>query len=119
MTGIEGLSPEQIQQLVRLSGLGEKQDLLKEQLAQATALRNPRKSYGVWGGVTNGLADVADNVFRGLEARQAREKMDANSAEIDRLRGLAGGALGRRPDVPQAGYQELLPGGASRYTGGY
>lgn len=122
MNSLEGLTPEQIQQLIKLGGLGEKQDLLKEQLAQANALRNPRKGYGFWGGLTNGLADVADKVISGIEARQAREQMGLTQAEIDRIRGLAGGALERpqeqRPER-QTGYPEIMPNGSTRYTGGY
>lgn len=102
MNSIEGLAPEQIQQLVRLGGLGEKNDLLKEQMARAEALKNPRQAYGFWGGLTNGLADATDKVFSGFKAHDAQEMMKANMAEIDRLRGLAGGALGARPQpMPQ------------------
>ncbi len=118
MNSLEGLTPEQIQELMKLGGLAEKDDLLKEQLAQAQALRAPRHGYGFWGGLTNGLADVSDKIFSGIEAHQAKTQLDANMAEQAKARGLAAGLLGQ-PAVPRIGYEELGPDGKKTYSGGY
>ncbi len=113
------MTPEQAQQWMKLAGLAQKDDMLKEQLAQAQALRAPRKGYGFWGGLTNGLADASDSIFSGIEAHNAKSQLEANMAEQDALRGKAPQLL-RTPVTPRVtGYEDIGPDGKKTYMGGY
>lgn len=97
------MTPEQFEAATKLAGLADKNELLKEQMAQAMALRNPRKGYGLWGGLTNGLADAADKVFAGLNAHEAKAEMEKNMAEQGQTRGVLGGLFRERRPRPAPG----------------
>lgn len=76
---------ERIQALLDTAGLQDKQDLLREQLEQAIALRkgSGQRHYGLAGGLANGIADALKNVGSFMQEARLEPKIQENMEQIN------------------------------------
>lgn len=100
---IAQLGPEGLQQLMALAGLGDQQEVVSGQLAQAQALRKPGpERYGAQGSMFQALADGV-NTFRGYRDESAlRGQQQGLMGQRDAARQKMGAAYAASQAPPQA-----------------
>lgn len=74
----------QMDSLLGLSGPVDRLDALKEQMAQALALRNkPRHHYSTWGGaLAGGLGDIVDGIHSKVDEGRIRAEEAPLQAQL-------------------------------------
>lgn len=107
---------EQLQALLGLSGLTDKADLVKDEMAKAMALRNPSgQDYhtGLGAGL-GGLGDMLRNLAGGLKERQAHSQLEDINGQLAQGRRSYGNSLlslfrGMQPKPPVGTNSVLAP----------
>ena len=89
-----------------LAGNNQRNELLRQQLAQALSMmgRAPMQGYGALGGLGAGLANLGTGLAGGLMARHAREDLRDNASQTAQMRAKLVDALmgsGDNPSQPQ------------------
>lgn len=122
-TGPQSAPPDPRGRVMELSTIGDKRDILQQQIAQANALRNQKKRhYSTWGGaLAGGLGDVIDSANSKVQEDQLRAqeaplidqqgvlRKDFDSQLQDALGRGAPGQMGPDTSFAQAP-QSMAPG---------
>lgn len=119
-----GMSPAQIEELMRLGSLGAEQGMLERQLAQADALRQTQAPSGRYAGriykaphIFEQLGAVAQRASGDMQAAKVQDEMRRVADEQARLR-MALLMAGRREGAPAAAAPPVAPasgGGATTF----
>jgi hypothetical protein len=91
----ENMSPEELQQLMHLGSLSEQQDIIKDQIAQAMALRKPsgvQHTTGL-GALFGSLGDTLGNGLSVHRENQLRHQQHDLMGQQERARGLFADAM--------------------------
>lgn len=121
---LEGLSPEQRQQLLGLGVIDEEQALLQQQMAMADALRqgSGQQYTSPFAAAVGGLGDVVGNISGAVKQEGLMDDLQANvgrrvegrdaftQAQIDALRRQRAATMGRLTS-PGGGVIAPMPGG--------
>lgn len=110
-TLLSQMSPEELEELLRLGTLDERGALLEQQLAQAQALRQPdnRQHYSGFAGAMAGLSNAANNVYGAYQQKKLGEQQQALLGQKDAGRGLYADAIRRRPAQPTMDVVPAVP----------
>lgn len=108
---LQQMTPEELEQLLGLGTLDERQGMLGHQMAQAELLKQPsNKQYSTgWGAALGGLGDVIRAGQGQYQLEQAQQGMEDILAQKDAGRGLYADAIRRRPQQPTMDVAPALP----------
>jgi len=108
---LQQMTPEELEQLIGLGTLDERQQMLGHQMAQAELLRQPsNRHYSTgWGAALGGLADVVRAGQGQYQLEQAQQGMQDLLAQKDAGRGLYVDAIRRRPQQPTPDIAPPIP----------
>lgn len=105
---LEGMTEEDLNQLMELGIIPKKQDALAQQLAQATAIRNSAGPEGRDSGRVYTAAsplEHAAHAFEGIQARKdikriTKEQQDALDEQSSGRKAFVKAMFGKKPPIP-------------------
>ncbi|AAK94390.1 hypothetical protein Mx8p55 [Myxococcus phage Mx8] len=108
---LQQMTPEELEQLIGLGTLDERQGLLDQQMAMAQALQQPsgKQSSTGWGAALGGLGDVVRGFQGQHKLQQAQAGMEDLLAQKDAGRLLYTDAIRRRPQQPTQDVTPAIP----------
>lgn len=105
---MSGFTPEDITYLMEMSGMDDEGDMLRQQMEQAQALRQPQKQYSTTiGGALGGIGDVLGAVHQQRQTEKIRSQMEALSKEKVKRRDKLGQGLLSGMQGPAAPVQQM------------